>query len=35
MRGALLTHGGKVVHPGIAGQLGLVVESPKGGKEAA
>jgi NAD(P) transhydrogenase subunit alpha len=35
MKGALLTYGGKVIHPGIAGQLGLVVESPKGGKEAA
>jgi NAD(P) transhydrogenase subunit alpha len=35
MRGALLTHGGGVIHPGIAGQLGLVVASPKGGKEAA
>ena len=35
MRGSLLTHAGRVTHPGIAGQLGLVVESPKGGKEAA
>jgi NAD(P) transhydrogenase subunit alpha len=35
MRGALLTHGSGVVHPGIAGQLGLAVASPKGGKEAA
>lgn len=35
MRGALLTHAGQVIHPGIAGQLGLVISSPKGGKEAA
>jgi NAD(P) transhydrogenase subunit alpha len=35
VKGSLLTHGGKVIHPGIAGQLGLAVSPPKGGKEAA